>query len=154
MTTGIELATGSDDDAARQAGIGTRQHGAGFSEQRSGEQSEVAVGRARTQTHAATTSRPSCARLQAENGFDAGARRAQILFCCSTRCVDRRQTGTHMGVGASAERGELRELRQSGWAHGTRAERSGAANSKETRGRGRAGRAPSRELRARARHRA
>lgn len=30
MTTGIELATGSDDDAARQAGTGTRQHGAEF----------------------------------------------------------------------------------------------------------------------------
>jgi hypothetical protein len=53
MTTVIELATGNDDDAARQARTGTRQHGAGFGEQRRGEQSEVAVGQARTQTHVA-----------------------------------------------------------------------------------------------------
>jgi hypothetical protein len=70
MTTGIELATGSDDDATRQAGTGTRQYGAGFCEQRCGEQSEVAAGRARTQTHVATTSRPLCARHGQQGGVE------------------------------------------------------------------------------------
>jgi hypothetical protein len=41
---------GSDDDAARQAEIWTRQHEAGFGEQRHGEQSKVAAGRDQTQT--------------------------------------------------------------------------------------------------------
>jgi hypothetical protein len=85
MTTGIELAIGSDDDVARQAGTGTHQHGAGFGEQRRGEQSEVAAGRAQKQTHATTTSRPSCARHgQAEKDSERELDVRRFLFRCST----------------------------------------------------------------------